>query len=736
MIEFDLTGMTCANCVRHVEHALSAVPGVAAATVNLVSRRATVDAAPELAPQLIAAVEQAGYGAALAPAVPSTAADTETAELRRALGWALLPTIPLLLIAMAPSLLPGTDGVVGAWVQFALATPVVFGPGFRFLHLAAKAARQRTSDMNTLVAIGILAAWGASTAALLTWSPHAEHGGHPGLYFEAAAVIICFLLLGRLLEARARYRLGDAVRGLVALHPPVAHRLLAGVITDVAVSSLATGDVVVVRPGERIPADGTVRSGVSSVDAALVSGESMPLTVRIGDGVHAGCLNLNGALELDVTQVGVDSLLGQIVAAVTAAQGSRAPIARLADRVSAILVPVILGIAAVTFIAWALIDPTTAGLSQAVIHAVTVLVIACPCALGLATPAAVAVGTGRGAQLGVLIKGGAALETASRIDTVLLDKTGTLTAGKPVVGEIATLPGITRDVLLSAAAAAERVSEHPVARAIVEAGVAFQSPAASEAVATPGGGIRAAVAGEIILVGSSAYLAAAGVAVAALEPLAARMATAGATPVLVAINGLPAGVIAVADQLDAGAATALAGLRELKIRVIMLSGDRQAVADAVAAQLGITEVIAGATPLTKADTVRALIAEGRHVAMVGDGLNDAPALAGAHLGVAVGSGTAIAQAAAQVVLLRGGIATLPTALSLARLTMATIRQNLFWAFAYNVVAIPLAAGVLVPLTGWSLSPMIASAAMALSSVSVVLNSLRLRWVLRRAEIRR
>lgn len=722
-IELMIEGMTCAACVRRVEKALGAVPGVSQATVNLVTRRATIAAAhaPDLAPRLIAAVEEAGYHAA-APTVEQP--DAEIPALRRALLLALIPSIPLLVIAMAHGAIPGTSGLTGAWIQFLLATLVVFGPGFRFLRLAWTAARHRATDMNTLVAIGILSAWGASTWSLLTAST--GHGHHADLYFEAAAGIICFLLLGRLLEARARRHLGDAVRGLAALRPSTARVLRAGNPVVVPVEQVAVGDVILIHPGERIPADGTVRSGSSSVDASLITGESLPLPVAAGTTVAAGCLNLSGALEVTVSHVGAESTLGRIVRAVEDAQGSRAPIARLADRVSAVFVPVALGLAAATFLAWLLIDP-----SQALVHAVAVLVIACPCALGLATPAAVAVGTGRAAELGVLFKGGAAIEAAGRVDCVLLDKTGTVTEGRPrVVGTVA-LPGNDAARILAQAATVELGSEHPLARAIVDAAreAGTLGGLAADIISTPGAGAAGTVDGRTVLVGTLAYLSGRGVAIHALEAAVAEMAAAGRTPVAVAIDGQAAGAVAIADRIAAEAAPAIAQLHALGIRVALLSGDRAGTVELMARELGIDEVTAEATPERKAEVVREQRRGGRTVAMVGDGLNDAPALAGAQVGIAIGGGTDVARSAADVIL-QHGISGLPIALELARRTMATIRQNLVWAFAYNVVAIPLAAGALVPLTGWSLSPLVASAAMALSSLSVLGNSLRLRWALK------
>jgi Cu+-exporting ATPase len=480
------------------------------------------------------------------------------------------------------------------------------------------------------------------------------------------------------------------------------------------------------RPGERVAVDGEVLEGRSSLDEALLTGESMPVDKGPGDRVYAGTLNGAGALVVRVRGVGAETALARIVEAVESAQASKAPIARLADRVAAVFVPAVLGVAALTGLVWWALDPSGGGLAAAVQQAVAVLVIACPCALGLATPAAVAVGTGRGAELGVLVKGGVALEAASAIDTVLLDKTGTLTTGEPALTDVIAVDG-EADALLRRVAAVERGSEHPVGRAIV-AGAARLGPLpeATDFFAEAGGGVVAWVEGVEVRVGTRAWLAASGIDAAPLEAEAEALARAGRTPAFVAVDGALAGLIAVADRPRPGAAQVVAGLKALGMRVAMVSGDRRATAEAIAAELGIDEVFAEVRPEGKAAVVQAQKAAGRRVAMVGDGLNDAPALAAADLGVAVGSGADVAVATADLALLGHGVDALPGAFGLARATLATIRQNLFWAFVYNVVGIPVAAGLLYPWTGWLLSPVLASAAMSLSSVSVVTNSLRLR----------
>jgi Cu+-exporting ATPase len=600
----------------------------------------------------------------------------------------------------------------------------------RFLRLAWAALHHRSADMNTLVSLGVLSAWGYSTVALTMprLFPHGEHGVLPHLYFEAAAGILSFVLLGKLLETRARKRLSDAVRGLVALVPKTARRAHDdGTTSEIAVAELAVGDRIQVRPGERIPADGTVERGTSAVDESMLTGESMPIDKREGSLVFGGTLNQSGSLTFRAVRVGADTALAHIVESVEQAQGSRAPIARLADVVSGYFVPIVLAIATLSFVVWFAIDPA-AGLAVALERFVAVLMIACPCALGLATPAAVAVGTGRGAELGILIKGGAVLETASRVDSVLLDKTGTVTEGKPTLTDVIDISGRGELALLAAVAAVEHESEHPVAQAIV-AGAAERGALRAEATQftmEPGAGVDGIVRNETVRIGTSAWLATAGISTAPLDATADRLAARGRTPSFVAIDGRLAGIVAIADRATEEARSAVDELKQMGIEVAMVTGDRERTARAIAGELAIERVFAEVRPEDKARIVAEERARGRVVAMVGDGINDAPALAGAHVGVAIGTGTDIAVAAADIALLRGGIGSLPRALGLARATLRTIRQNLFWAFVFNVIGIPIAAGALYPITGWLLSPIVASAAMSLSSVSVLTNSLRLR----------
>ncbi len=747
--DLPVQGMTCASCVQRVERALSAVPGVTEATVNFATRRASIRYQPSVAhpDAFVNAIENAGYEVPRLREVPSSdrpkrpvaearAAALDAAEaaeqtsIRRDFAIAAALTLPLLVLAMSHGALPGTDSPAARWVQFALATGVLFGPGVRFLKLAWRALKHGTSDMNTLVSLGALAAWGYSTVALMAPGlfAHAEHGVMPHLYFEAGAAIVMFVLLGKLLETRARRRLADAVRGLVGLVPKTAHRVRGEQFEEVDVSALRPNDLVLVRPGERVPVDGEVVHGTSAVDESMLTGESLPVDKQQGSTVYAGTLNQNGALTFRVTRTGEGTALSRIVEAVEQAQGSRAPIARLADVVSSRFVPIVLGIAFVTGFVWLALDPTAEGLATAIERFVAVLVIACPCALGLATPAAVAVGAGRGAELGILVKGGSVLEAASRVNTVLFDKTGTLTAGKPELTDVVNLTELSDEALLSMIGSVEHQSEHPIAKAIVDGARArgAQLLPVHGFVSEAGFGVHGEVNRKVVRIGTAAWLARAGVDTTSFEAEAQRLAKRGRTPSFVAIEGRLAAVIAVADRVTDDAKIAVNVLQKLGIEVAMLTGDRKATAEAVARELGITRVFAEVRPEDKARVVAEERARGRTVAMVGDGINDAPALAGAHVGIAIGTGTDIAVATADIVLLRGGVGALPKALELSRQTLRTIRQNLFWAFIYNLVGIPLAAGLFYPYTGWQLSPVFASAAMSFSSVSVLLNSLRLR----------
>ena len=710
-IDLPILGMTCAACVRRVERAVQAVAGVTSAEVNLPLSRARIVSSVD--PHVLAAaIRESGYEVpddALDPtktggaklAILARAEREEVGALRRDAAVAIALTIPLIAIAMT-----GAIPVVAAVVtELVLGTIVVLGPGRRYLRGGWVAVRHGSPDMNTLIALGAGAAWLSSTVVAVRWLA-GDRIAMPEIYFEAGAAIVAFVMIGKLLEARARARVSEAVRGLLALAPGRAHRMTDDGESDVEASGLVAGDRIAIRAGERLPADGTVIEGASAIDEAMLTGESLPVDKSEGSPVYAGTLNFHGALIVRVARAGAETALARIARAVEDAQGAKAPIARLADRVSAYFVPVVLGIAAVTFLAWWL---TGHAPGHALETAIAVLVIACPCALGLATPAAVAVGTSRGAELGVLFSGGDALERASTIDVVCLDKTGTLTAGTP------TLVGEVDEEVLRIAASVEQASEHPIARAIVAAAKAKQLALgkAVDVVVEPGGGVRAMLDGKAIRIGSAEFVG------------GSRSTTSvAASEVLVAVDGALLGTLAVADPPHPHARETVDKLRALGIEPIMITGDREAAASWIAGEVGITKIYAGVKPTGKARLVAEQRGGGHRVAMVGDGINDAPALAAADVGIALGSGADLAAAAADITILRGGIATLPTALGLARATLHTIRRNLGAAFLYNAVCIPIAAAGL-------LSPMVASAAMSLSSVTVLVSSLGLKkWQMR------
>ncbi|WP_338873063.1 heavy metal translocating P-type ATPase [Myxococcus stipitatus] len=733
-MDLAVSGMTCAACARRVERTLSEVEGVQECSVNFATRKASVvfDAKTTSVNALTEAVASAGYQAEVPKAEGSSEADSaEEKGLRRRLAVAVLFGLPVVVMAMSHGALdfPGSN-----WVQLLFTLPVIAYSGAPIFKAAWAALRHRSADMNVLVALGTGTAFLYSVVAtqwptLGASGEHAGHGDHGAalpVYFEAAAAVIGFVLLGRFLESRARTRAGDAIRRLQALAPANATVLRDGVEREVPLSQVRVGDEVVVRPGQSIPVDGSVVEGASSVDESMLTGESLPVEKSAGAEVFAGTMNSTGRLVFRAAKVGTDTALQQIVQVVERAQGTKAPIARLADVVSGVFTPVVLLIAIATFAAWFVLAPEETRLTMAVLNTVAVLVIACPCALGLATPAALMVGMGRGAQLGVLVKSAASLEGASHIDTVVLDKTGTLTQGRPAVVRIITSGDMTERDVLALTAAAESGSEHPLARAIVaEASARELKVAKPESfAATPGHGVEARVEGRTVFVGSRRMMERHGVSGSAEAERA--LTSDGQTPVLVAVDGKWVGAIGIADPEREEAASAVQSLRSMGMHVVMLTGDHEGPASRVARALGIDRVFAGVLPEGKAHVVRTLQAEGRKVAMVGDGINDAPALAQADLGVAMGTGTDVARDAAGVALLRSDLRGLPAALGLARSTMGVIRQNLFWAFLYNALGIPVAAGLLYTMTGWLLSPMLASLAMSLSSVSVLLNSLRLR----------
>jgi Cu+-exporting ATPase len=734
-ITLPVRGMHCAACVAKVEGALTSVSGVAEASVNLATERATVAFDPARADlaALQRAVEAAGYEL-VQPTTPSPGVDAEReareheqqATRRRFIVGAVLST-PVFLGGMA-ELFPWVPvWLRDPWVLLILATPVQFWVGWPFHHGFLRDLRHRSTSMSTLVSIGANAAYFYSLAVTI-W-PHAFPAHGAMTYYETGAVVITLVTLGRWLEARARGRTSDAIRRLVALAPRTARVLREGQEIDVPTEAVLVDDLLRIRPGERIPVDGLVTEGASTVDESMLTGESLPVEKGPGSRVAAGTVNRTGSFVFRATAVGSATTLASIVRLVQEAQGSRAPIQRLADRVVAVFVPIVLVLAGLTFGSWLLFGPEPR-LAMALTTAVAVLVIACPCAMGLATPTAIMVGTGRGAEHGVLIKSAAALELLHRVRAVVFDKTGTLTVGHPEVTDVVTAPGVSEDEALALAAAAEQGSEHPLGEAIVrrakERGVAL--PPIMEFVSIPGQGIDALAPDGRILLGNRALMDARGIGMEPLAGQAAMLQAAGKTVMSLAFAGRMLALIAAADVLKPDAAATVARLRELGLDVMMLTGDHRRTAEAIARQVGIERVLAEVRPDDKAGQVARLRSEGRPVAMVGDGINDAPALAQADVGIAMGSGTDVAIEAADVTLMRGDLAGVVAAIQLSRRTIRIIKENLLWAFGYNVVLIPVAAGVLYPLAGVLLSPILSGAAMAFSSVSVVTNSLRLkRW---------
>ena len=768
-LTLPVEGMTCAACQAHVQRALQSVPGVTEASVNLMMHSATVAYDPRVSsPEvLVAAINDSGYEARLPEPVTDALAEdnareaAQRAEYREffvkavaALGLgltAMVLSMPLMAAAdhaghasadplqrrvmafIDPRLRdvwPTLYQVPRGWLLSALlgmAVVTMAWAGRHFYVRAWKAVRHGSADMNVLVAVGTGAAFAYSLAATLAPGLFLASGASPDVYYEAIIFILALLLLGHALEARAKMQTLSALRQLARLQPSVARVRRGGTEVDVAIAQVRTGDLVIVRPGERFPVDGRILAGTGAVDESMLTGESVPVDKQAGDRVVGATINRSGAFELEATAVGAQSVLAQVMRLMREAQASQAPIQRLADRISGVFVPVVLSIALLTFGLWWLL-PEQPSVVRALLPAVAVLIIACPCAMGLAVPTAVMVATGRGAAEGVLIKGGEPLERLSGVDTVVFDKTGTLTRGEPKVVDIRPIGTYDPAMLLRHAAAVERRSEHPLAAAIVRETDARQLPAdpVSMFSAIPGRGVGGTVGARHVLVGTAAFLRGERVEASALVALADEAAARGETAVLVAVDRQAAGIIALADTLRDQAAAVVRRLEGMGLTVVMLSGDRRATALAIAAEAGISRVIADVLPAGKVEAVRALQAEGRRVVMVGDGINDAPALAQADVGMAMASGTDIATHAADVTLMRDDLNGVADAIHLARRTMRIMQQNLFWAFVYNVIGIPVAAGALYPAFGILLSPVVASGAMAFSSVSVVSNSLRLR----------
>lgn len=731
-------GMTCAACVRRVEKALKEVEGVLEVNINLATARATIIHSERWAgvQALARAITEQGYEF-LGELTDSfddpvdKARALELKELTFKVSCGAILSVIIFLGSMQHwfSFLRFIPHQVMLLAMFVLTAPAVFWVGNRFFAGAYKAAKQKTSDMNTLVAVGAFSAYAYSAAA--TFFPHffESAGVAPHVYYDGAAMIITLILLGRLLEARAKGKTSSAIKKLMELKPKTAHILREGEELEVAVESLQAGDVVLVKPGEKVPVDGIVLSGQSTIDESMLTGESMPVAKETGQTVFAATMNKTGSFTFRATGVGSETMLAHIIRMVEEAQGSKAPIQRLADQVASVFVPVVFAIAFVTFGVWYLL-PADASFSRALINFVSVLVIACPCALGLATPTAIMVGTGLGAQSGILIKGGEALEKIHQLTVIVFDKTGTLTRGEPEVTEVVAADGLDERFVLAVAAALEKTSEHPLARAILRRAQTDQivSAPAEQFLALSGMGARGVVDGQLSLIGNRLLMNDQGVSIDLPDDTTAILENSGKTVVYIASEQKIIGLIALADVPKASARQAVESLKRRGLKVAMVTGDNQGTAKSIADQLGIERVMAEVLPGSKAEEIRKLQAEGEVAAMVGDGINDAPALAAADVGIAIGAGTDVAIEAADITLIRDDLTAVPEAIALSFATMRVIKQNLFWAFIYNIIGIPIAAGALYPFFGILLNPEFAAAAMAASSVSVVSNSLRLRRV--------
>ena len=736
-ISLGVQGMTCANCVARVERALNKLDGVTEATVNLATERASVTYMADAVSiaNIRAAITDAGYEVLEAETrdAEREARELERTALRSRLITAAAFTAPLFLLEMVPMLIPGLQVRLHAlvperWlfvIMWALATVVQFGPGLPFLRSGWQALRSMSPDMNSLVLLGTGAAYGYSLVA--TFLPALLPEGSVHVYYEASAAIITLILAGKYMEALAKGRTSEAIRKLVGLQPASALVVRGGSEVELPLEQVVAGDVLVVKPGGRVPVDGELVSGSSYVDESMISGEPVPVAKAPGDALVGGTVNGTGAFTMRATKVGADTVLAQIIRMVEDAQGAKVPIQALADRVVRVFVPIVMGIALVTFLLWLVFGESPA-LTFALVNTVAVLIIACPCAMGLATPTSIMVGTGKAAELGVLFRNGSALQHLQETNVVAFDKTGTLTMGKPELTDLIAVPGTPEAELLRLVAAAESGSEHPIASALLEAARErnLQLPVSQAFEAVAGFGVQATVEGQQIQVGADRFMDSLGISVAGFADDSARLANLGRTPLYAAVDGKLAGMFAVADPIKESAAQAVAALKSLGIRVAMVTGDNRRTAKAIAGQLGIDDVMAEVLPEGKAAAVRELQAGPARVTFVGDGINDAPALAVADVGIAIGTGTDIAIESADVVLMAADLGGIVNALRLSRTTIRNIRQNLFWAFFYNVILIPVAAGALYPAFGLLLSPVFAAAAMAFSSVFVLSNALRLR----------
>lgn len=741
-VDLQVDGMTCASCVGRVERALKKVPGVQNAVVNLATERATVQLQGGTdASRLIAAIEKAGYEARPVMQQAAVSGEDITAQrqaaeresLKKSLIFAAVFALPVFLLEMGGHMVPAfhhwiaeTIGTQNSWyIQFVLTAIVLFGPGRRFFEKGVPALLRGAPDMNSLVAVGTTAAFAYSVVA--TFMPSLLPAGTVNVYYEAAAVIVALILLGRFLEARAKGNTSEAIRRLVQLQAKTARVRRDGAVQEMDIAQVRSGDVIEVRPGERIPVDGEVIEGQSFVDESMISGEPVPVEKTVGAEVVGGTVNQNGALAFKATKVGADTLLAQIIRMVEQAQGSKLPIQALVDKITMWFVPAVMAAALITFGVWLTWGPDPA-LSFALVNAVAVLIIACPCAMGLATPTSIMVGTGRAAQMGVLLRKGEALQQLKDAKVVAVDKTGTLTKGRPELTDLVLADGLQRATVLAQVAAVEDRSEHPIARAIVDAAKAegLQIPVISDFESVTGFGVRAVVDGRKVEIGADRFMRELGLSVDGFAAEAQRLGSEGKTPLYAAIDGQLAAMIAVADPIKPTTKPAIDALHALGLKVAMITGDNRHTAEAIAKQLGIDEVVAEVLPGGKVDTVQRLKAEHGTLAYVGDGINDAPALAEADVGIAIGTGTDIAIEAADVVLMSGDLSGVPNAIALSKATMKNIGENLFWAFAYNVALIPVAAGLLYPFNGTLLSPVFAAGAMALSSVFVLSNALRLK----------